>query len=142
LEGNLEDANRLLSYNYSLEGKVIEGNKLGREIGFPTANIEINDQNKVIPREGIYATSVYLGNTKYPGMAYIGKRPTVSSNGEQRIEVHILNFSNEIYGEIIRLEFVKFLREGKTFGSLTELREQLIRDKENLLGVIVSTKDP
>jgi len=138
VEGNLEEANQLLSYNYNLEGKVIEGNKLGREIGFPTANIEINDKNKVIPKEGIYAAWVHVGTAKYQGMAYIGRRPTVVSNGEQRIEVHILNFSNEIYGETIRLEFVKFLREDKTFGSLAELKEQLIKDKENILSIFKS----
>ena len=138
VEGNLEEANQLLSYNYNLEGKVIEGNKLGREIGFPTANIEINDKNKVILKEGIYAAWVHVGTAKYQGMAYIGRRPTVVSNGEQRIEVHILNFSNEIYGETIRLEFVKFLREDKTFGSLAELKEQLIKDKENILSIFKS----
>ena len=132
-EGALEDANRLLSYNYSLEGKVIEGNKLGREIGFPTANIEINDKNKAIPKEGIYAALVHLGTKKYHGMAYIGRRPTIVPNGEQRIEVHILDFSKEIYGKTIRLEFVKFLREDKTFSNLSELKEQLFIDKENTI---------
>ena len=133
VEGNLEEANRLLSYNYSLEGKVIEGNKLGREIGFPTANLEINDKNKVIPKEGIYAAWVHTGTAKYQGMAYIGRRPTVVSNGEQRIEVHILNFSNDIYGETLCVELVKFLREDKTFGNLSELKEQLFIDKENTI---------
>jgi riboflavin kinase/FMN adenylyltransferase len=135
MEGDLEEANRLLSYNYSLEGKVIQGNKLGREIGFPTANIEINDKNKVIPKEGVYAAWVHIGSTRYQGMAYIGKRPTVVSNGKLRIEVHILDFSDDIYGETIRLELVKFLREDKTFGNLSELKEQLNIDKENFLRV-------
>ena len=131
IDGNLEEANRLLSYNYSLEGKVVEGDKLGREIGFPTANIEINDKNKVIPKGGIYAVWVHIGTAKYQGMAYIGKRPTVVLNGEQRIEAHIFDFSGDIYGETIRLEFVKFLREDKTFNNLLELKEQLFIDKEN-----------
>jgi riboflavin kinase/FMN adenylyltransferase len=131
IEGHLEEANQLLSYNYSLEGKVIEGNKLGREIGFPTANLDISDKNKIIPQEGIYATWVHIGAAKYQGMAYIGKRPTVVSAGEQRIEVHILDFSDNIYEETLRLEFVKFLREDKTFGNLSELKGQLLVDKEN-----------
>ncbi|GHT66382.1 riboflavin biosynthesis protein [Bacteroidia bacterium] len=135
--GNPEEANRLLSYNYSLEGKVIEGNKLGREIGFPTANIEINDKNKVIPKEGIYAASVHLGTEKYQGMAYIGKRPTIVSNGEQRIEVHIFDFSEDIYGKTLRLEFVKFLREDITFNGLSELKEQLFIDKENTIAAFL-----
>jgi len=138
-EGNLEEANRLLSYNYSLGGKVIEGNKLGRELGFPTANIEINDKNKVIPKEGIYAAWVHTGTEKHQGMAYIGKRPTVVSNGEQRIEVHILNFSDDIYGKTIRLEFVKFLREDRIFGDLSGLKEQLFIDKENTQKVFCSS---
>jgi riboflavin kinase/FMN adenylyltransferase len=131
IDGNLEEANRLLSYRYSLEGKVIEGNKLGREIGYPTANIEINDKNKVIPKEGIYAAQVCIGAEKYQGMVYIGKRPTIVSNGEQRIEVHILDFSDDIYGKTLRLEFVKFLREDKTFANLSELKKQLFTDKDN-----------
>lgn len=131
IEGNLEEANKMLSYNYSLEGKVIEGNKLGRKIGFPTANIEVNDKNKVIPKEGIYAAWVYLGTEKHQGMAYIGKRPTIIPDGEQRIEVHILDFSNDIYGKTLRMEFVKFLREDEIFSNLSELKGQLFIDKEN-----------
>ena len=139
IDGNLEEANRLLSYNYSLEGKVVEGNKLGREIGFSTANIEINDKNKVIPKEGIYAVWVHIGTAKYQGMAYIGRRPTIVTNGEQRIEVHILDFSDDIYGETARLEFVKFLREDKTFSNLFELKEQLFIDKENTINSLKIT---
>lgn len=127
--GYLEEANRLLSYNYSLEGKVIEGNKLGRTTGFPTANLEINDKNKIIPKEGIYAVWVHIGAEKHPGMAYIGKRPTIAPNGELRIEVHILDFSGDLYGKTLRLEFVKYLREDRTFNGLAELQEQLRIDK-------------
>jgi riboflavin kinase/FMN adenylyltransferase len=129
-DGNPEEANRLLSYRYGLEGKVIEGNQLGREIGFPTANIRINDTNKVIPKEGIYATLVHIGAKQYKGMTYIGKRPTIVPDGEQRIEVHILDFSDNIYGETLRLEFVKFLRKDETFNCLSELKKQLFIDKE------------
>jgi len=136
IDGNLEEANRFLSYNYSLNGIVIEGNKLGREIGFPTANIEINDKNKVIPKDGIYAVWVHIGTAKYQGMAYIGKRPTFVPNGEQRVEAHIFDFSDDIYGEPIGLEFVKFLREDITFNNLSELKEQLFVDKENTINTL------
>jgi riboflavin kinase/FMN adenylyltransferase len=135
-DGYLEEANQLLSYNYSLEGKVIEGNKLGKEIGFPTANLEINDKNKIIPKEGIYAAWVHTDGEKRQGMAYIGKRPTVLSNGEQRIEVHILDFSGDLYGKTLRLEFVKYLRKDQTFNSLSELKEQLFVDRENTMGAL------
>lgn len=139
IDSYLEEANQLLSYNYSLEGTVIEGNKIGREIGFPTANIEINDNNKVIPKEGIYAAYVHIGMEKYQGMAYIGKRPTVISNGEKRIEVHILGFSGNLYGKTLRLEFVKYLRKDKTFSNLSELKEQLFIDRVETKQCFIST---
>jgi riboflavin kinase/FMN adenylyltransferase len=129
-EKNLKEANRMLSYRYTLEGKVIAGNKLGREIGFPTANLEINN-NKVVPGEGIYAAWTYVENEKFPGMVYIGKRPTVLSDGEKRIEVHLLDFSGDLYGKTIRLEFVEFLRDDQYFDNFQDLRRQLILDKEN-----------
>ncbi|MDR2690826.1 MAG: riboflavin biosynthesis protein RibF [Dysgonamonadaceae bacterium] len=130
IEGRLEEANRLLSYNYSLEGKVVKGNQLGRRIGFPTANIEVNDKCKVIPKEGIYAVWVHVGTAKYRGMAYIGKRPTVVRDGERRVEVHILDFSSDLYGTALRLEFVKFLREDRTFDDLSGLKNRLLIDRE------------
>jgi riboflavin kinase/FMN adenylyltransferase len=132
-EGWLEEANRLLTYNYSMEGKVVEGNRLGREIGFPTANLDINNKNKLIPKKGIYAALVHIGTAKYRGMAYIGKRPTVVDGGEQRTEVHILDFSDDLYGKTLRLEFVKFLREDRTFNGLSGLKTQLSIDKENTI---------
>jgi riboflavin kinase/FMN adenylyltransferase len=136
IEGRLEEANQLLSYNYSLEGKVIEGNKLGRKIGFPTANLDINDKNKVIPKEGIYAVWVHIGTEKFQGMAYIGRRPTVISDGEQRIELHVLDFSDDLYGKTLRMEFVKLLREGQIFNNLSELKKQLFIDKENTIVIL------
>jgi riboflavin kinase/FMN adenylyltransferase len=133
IEGRPEEANRLLSYNYSLESTVIEGNKLGRETGFPTANLDISNTNKIIPKDGIYAVWVHIGTEKYRGMAYIGRRPTVAVGGEQRLEVHILDFAGDLYGKTIRPEFVKFLRDDRTFNDLSELRKQLFIDKENTI---------
>jgi riboflavin kinase/FMN adenylyltransferase len=132
VEKRLEIANQLLSYSYQLQGKVIQGNKLGRRIGFPTANLEIVDKNKVIPGEGIYAAWTYADNKKYPGMVYIGKRPTVLAHGEQRLEVHLLDYSGDLYGKILRLEFVKFLRDDKHFNGLEELSVQLSIDREQV----------
>jgi riboflavin kinase/FMN adenylyltransferase len=129
-EKNLKEANQMLSYRYTLQGEVIAGNKLGRKMGFPTANLEISDKNKVIPGEGIYAAWAYVENLKFPGMVYIGKRPTVTDHGEKRIEVHLLGFSGDLYGKPIRLEFVEFLRDDQHFDSLEELRKQLIVDKD------------
>ncbi|MDR0769179.1 MAG: riboflavin biosynthesis protein RibF [Dysgonamonadaceae bacterium] len=137
-EGHVEEANRLLSYNYSIEGKVIEGNQLGRTIGFPTANIKISDKNKIIPKEGIYAAWVHIGRKKHRGMAYIGRRPTVLQHGEPRIEVHILDFSADLYGKTLRIEFVKYLREDMAFNNLDELKAQLLVDKRNTVDAILS----
>jgi riboflavin kinase/FMN adenylyltransferase len=133
LNKNPETANKMLSYNYSIEGKVIVGNKLGQTIGFPTANIDLSDKCKVIPGEGVYAARIYIFEKKYRGMVYIGRRPTISNNGEKRIEVHILDFSDNIYDKLIRIEFVGFIRESTTFSNLNSLSEQLFLDKEKIM---------
>ena len=130
LDKKMKEANNMLSYNYRLEGKVIEGNHLGNKIGFPTANLEINDKNKIIPGEGIYAVCVHWEQNKYRGMTYIGKRPTISVHGEKRIDVHLFNFSGDLYGEILQLEFVEFIREDKQFENMEELKKQLNFDRE------------
>jgi riboflavin kinase/FMN adenylyltransferase len=134
--GCVEEANQMLAHSYTLEGEVIHGNKLGKTIGFPTANLRILDEDKLIPGTGIYSTTVHLGQETFCGMAYVGTRPTVSDKGEQRVEVHILNFEREIYGEILRVEFTRFLREDRAFGNLEELKHQLINDRENVLNGI------
>ena len=136
LEKNMKEANRMLSYFYRLEGKIIEGNRLGRKIGFPTANLEVNDKNKVIPGEGIYAARVYRNREKYAGMVYIGKRPTVTIHGEKRIEVHLFNFSGDLYGETLQLEFIEFLRDDKQFESVEELKKQLFADREAAIAAL------
>ena len=130
LNKKMKEANNMLSYNYRLEGKVIEGNRLGNKIGFPTANLEISDKNKIIPGKGVYAVRVYWEQNQFDGMVYIGKRPTVSVHGEKRIEVHLFNFSGNLYGETLQLEFIEFLREDKLFKSMEELKKRLNSDKE------------
>jgi len=129
-ERNVKEANRMLSYFYRLEGTIIEGDRLGRKIGFPTANLNISDKNKMIPGEGVYAGQVVRGTKKYPAMIYIGKRPTVTDQGEKRIEVHLFDFSGNLYGETLQIEFVDFIRESKPFKSTEELKNQLIADRK------------
>ena len=136
LEKKPEEANRMLSYFYRLEGKIVEGNQLGRTIGFPTANLEVNDKNKIIPCEGIYASRIYWKSKKYGGMIYIGKRPTVTIHGEKRIEIHLFNFFGDLYGETLQLEFVGFLREDKQFDSMADLKKQLFVDREAALAAL------
>jgi len=136
MEGEVKKAASSLSYYYSLEGEVIQGNRLGRTIGFPTANISLNNKEKVIPCEGVYATYVFLKEEKHIGMTYIGKRPTVALCGEKRIEVNIFDFSKDIYGERIQIEFLLFIRPDIHFHSLQELQKQLEKDKIKVKNVI------
>jgi riboflavin kinase/FMN adenylyltransferase len=130
LDRNVKEANRMLSYFYQLEGKVVKGNHLGRTIGFPTANLEVNNENKIIPGEGIYAAWIYWNQKKFGGMVYIGKRPTVTKQGDKRIEAHLFSFSGDLYGETLQLEFVKFLRDDKQFENIELLKEQLFADRD------------
>ena len=136
--GHVADASRLLGYDYQLKGRVINGNRLGRQIGFPTANIELDDKYKVVPRDGSYAVRITTGHKKYKGMLYIGSRPTIGFNDSLSIEAHIFDFSDDIYNEPIIVEFVDFIREGKKFNSLDDLHEQLQADKEKAMMVVCS----
>ena len=127
--GDVATASRLLGYHYQLKGHVIEGNRLGIRLGFPTANIEVDDKYKVIPRDGSYAVRITIGNKRYNGMLYVGSRPTIGSDDSLRIEANIFDFAEDIYGRTIIIEFVEFIREGRKFDSFEELREQIQDDK-------------
>ena len=134
----IAEANKLLGHPYSLAGKVIRGDQLGQKIGFPTANLEIPEAGKIIPPPGIYAVWVILDGKKLPGMAYIGNRPTVSNQKEKRIEVHLIDFSSDLYGKTLRMEFVQYLRDDQTFDSIKQLQEQLTKDKKSTLAQLSS----
>lgn len=128
LEGDVALAASFLGYNFSIHGRVIKGDKIGRTIGFPTANIFVEETYKLIPSDGIYAVTVELNAIVYKGMAYIGQRPTI--NGMTRnIEVNIFDFSQEIYGQLITMNFLKFLRHDVKFTGLEALKDQLHDDK-------------
>lgn len=131
-EGNIEYANKALNYNYPLSGKVVHGDKIGRTLGFPTANLEV-DPNKLIPKDGVYAVNVFVDDKKYLGLLSIGFRETVTNSREHRVEVNILNFNQDIYGETIKLEFLGRLRDEKKFNSLDELIIAMNNDKENAI---------
>lgn len=133
LKGRLDYANSLLGYNYSVTGPIVEGKKIGRSIGFPTANIR-PESHKLIPANGVYAVDVKTGNGTYPGMLSIGTNPTVSrEKGLRTIEVHILNFDSDIYGETITVVFRKRLRDEVRFKSIDQLAAQMERDKADTL---------
>ena len=125
--GNIIGANKMLCYHYSVSGKVIDGKKLGRTIGYPTANIE-GDELKLLPKKGAYIVEVYVKNKFYKGMLSIGTNPTV--NGDKlTVEVYILDFNKDIYGEEITVKFRDFLHEEIKFESLEKLIERLDEDK-------------
>jgi riboflavin kinase/FMN adenylyltransferase len=132
-EGKIKETTCLLSCPYALEGKVVAGNRLGRTIGFPTANLELDDKDKIVPAEGVYAVWAFWEGKKHPAMAYIGTRPTVESQGEKKVEVHLFDFSRDIYGENLRIEFLDFLRPSIHFDNLAALQTQLAKDKEAAL---------
>ena len=139
LAGNIAEANALLGYSYFFDGTVIEGNKLGRTIGFPTANLHIHNEEKLIPANGVYAVMVEREAShpeqeprNYKGMMNIGVRPTV--DGTKRvIEVNIFDFNEDIYGENLKVHLKKYLRGEQKFKGLDALKEQLASDKVNAL---------
>ena len=128
-EGRVEDANGMLGYGYGLYGVVVAGNRLGRTIGFPTANMQLYEPLKLVPSNGVYAVEVEVQDQLYKGMCNIGVRPTV--DGKVRtIETHILDFDEEIYGLPLRLRFLRRIRDERKFPSLEALKEQLEKDRE------------
>lgn len=127
-EGKISEANEMLGYFYPVSGTVIHGKKIGRTIGFPTANIE-TDSIKLLPKKGAYIVDVFVKNSKYKGMLSIGTNPTV--NGEKlTTEVYILDFDDDIYGEAVTVHFRDFLHEEIKFESLEKLIERLEEDKK------------
>jgi riboflavin kinase/FMN adenylyltransferase len=132
---DIETATHLLGRPYSICGRVVKGDKIGRMMGFPTANIELDSAHKLIPADGIYAVSVHHEHKSYGGMLYIGYRPTVGGN-RKSIEVNIFDFEKEIYGESLMLKFHTLIRTDSTFNDLEELKDQLVKDKlESLLAL-------
>lgn len=130
-KGDIEGANAMLGYPYFLRGNVIEGKRIGRSIGFPTANISTSEE-KLLPACGVYAVGVRLPDgTRHGGMLCIGHRPTIEKNGEISVEVHIFDFDKNLYGESIFIDFIEKLRDEQHFNSLDELRNQLTFDAKS-----------
>ncbi len=136
-EGKVEMANALLTYPYQLRGRIVSGYKVGRTIGFPTANIEVDSPYKLLPKVGVYTVWVELLGKRYKGMLYIGKRPTLQNGDNLTIEVNILGFSGNAYNDEITVSFVYAVREDKTFESVEALREQLERDRQTVDKLLV-----
>jgi riboflavin kinase/FMN adenylyltransferase len=127
-KGEIETANKYLGYRYSITGTVVHGNKLGRVLGFPTANLSLPDRYKLITANGVYACHVLVDGKWYDGMGNIGIRPTIN-NSPLTIETHIFNFNKDIYGKTITITFVKRIRNEIKFSDLEQLKQQLTQDK-------------
>ena len=128
LEGNIKLANQYLGYNYTINGIVIKGNQLGRTIGFPTANIEIKEDYKLIPLNGVYIVKALINNQIVFGMMNIGTKPTVGGTS-QSIEVHFFDFNDDIYDKTIEISFLERIRDEQKFESIEFLKKQLSDDK-------------
>ena len=128
-DGNVEQANHLLGYTYSIEGPVVHGNQIGRTIGFPTANIQ-PQEGILLPGNGVYAALTTVDGKVYPGILNIGLRPTIERSTGVNIEVNLFGFDDDIYGKTIRTELHYFLRSEKKFENLDALKAQLQQDKE------------
>jgi riboflavin kinase/FMN adenylyltransferase len=127
-KGDIDIANAFLGRPYSLTGTVIHGNKIGRTIGFPTANLQIPETYKLIPAEGVYVVEVELKNEIHFGLLSIGRRPTLENSGNLSIEVYIIDFDREIYGSEITLKLLRHVRDDRKFNSLDELTKQINND--------------
>jgi riboflavin kinase/FMN adenylyltransferase len=134
-EGKVKEANKLLGRNYSLSGTVITGDGRGKSLSFPTANIQPDSEDKLIPADGVYAVYTYFGGDKYQGMMNIGLRPTFGALNHT-IELHIFDFTKNIYGENLRIEFVDKIRNEIRFTSPDELAQQLEKDREQSLAIL------
>jgi len=135
LSGNLKTANTFLGYNFMLNGKVIRGENVGSKIGFPTANIEIKESYKLIPKTGVYVVKTTIDNVAFYGMMNIGFRPTLGGK-DKTIEVHLFNFKKDLYGETITVKLLYFLRNEKKFDTVKMLSNQLAVDKKNAISYV------
>ena len=132
--GDIATATKYMGHQYSLTGIVVGGKKLGRTIGYPTANISVSDTFKLIPADGVYAVNVKHNNKMYGGMLNIGNNPTVEGKGRS-VEVNIFDFANDIYGDEITVYFIERMRDEEKFANLEELKKQLAKDKASALRI-------
>jgi len=137
-DGNIDVCNNYLGYNFNINGIVVKGKSIGKSIGFPTANINITEEYKIIPKNGVYLVRCFFEKNKFYGMMNIGFNPTFGSN-EKTIEVNIFDFNRDLYDKNIRIEFLKFIRDEIKFDNAEELQNQLIDDRENCIKHIYST---
>ena len=135
-QGDIERANALLGYQFSYIGKVVSGKKIGREIGYRTANIEVEREFRLIETSGVYATYVDYEGKEYKSMTYIGKKPTVNNDEIENIEVHLFDFDGDLYDKEIKVRFVKRVRGEQKFESLDALKKQIQIDEKNIKEIL------
>lgn len=138
LDGDIKTANEFLGYQFILSGKVVKGKQIGRVIGFPTANLSIEDKHKIIPKNGVYIVNVKIEKKEYRGILNIGINPTVHENSLTTIEVHLLDVDIDLYGEYITLIFVDRIRDEQKFENLEDLKKQIKIDEQMARGYLVS----
>ena len=134
--GDIRLANRMLGYPYNMLGVVIAGNRLGRKMGFPTANLQLYEPLKLIPGNGVYHVEVEVLGEHFHGMCNIGVRPTVGTGGAKTIETNIFDFDEDIYGLDLHLTFLEKIRDERRFDSIEALSAQLARDRERCRGML------
>lgn len=136
--GDVESAARLLTRPYAVEGVVVHGDGIGRRIGFPTANIRPDEPRQLLPENGAYAVRISLRGKTYAGMLYVGTRPTISSAAEKRVEVNLLDFNGDIYGQRLCVEFIARIRAEERFENEDALEAQLEKDREAARSILKS----
>jgi riboflavin kinase / FMN adenylyltransferase len=134
-EGNIKTANTLLGDCYSIQGVVVKGRQVGRTIGYPTANLKLNEHSPLFLANGVYAVKVRLHRAVYKGMANIGIRPTFEQH-ELTVEVNLFDFSEDIYGQKLTVVFFDKIRDEKKFSGIAELKKQLSSDKEQIMELL------
>ena len=137
LEGNIPTANKFLGYNFMLTGTVIKGKGLGKTLDFPTANIQIEAAYKLIPKHGVYVVKSQIKGVEVFGMMNIGKNPTVSEGNQTKIEVHFFDFSANLYGAVLKIEFLNHLRSEIKFPNIEALKLQLEKDKADATNALI-----
>ena len=130
--GRIEEANEFLGSPYMITGTVVDGDKRGRELGFPTVNITLSDSDKLLPCSGVYMARTSVSGVSYMAMMNIGVRPTVSSEGIKTVEAYLLGFSGDLYGRMLKFSLLRFIREERKFSSLEELKLQMEKDKKTV----------
>lgn len=130
--GDVALAQMFLGYSYTLSGTVIHGDQVGRRLGYPTANLRVEDSHKLVPKTGIYAAQARIGDRWLNSMAYIGPRPTLHAEGSPVVEIHVLDFSEDLYQQPISVRFLSRLRDDRKFDSLEELQAQIRLDESKV----------